>query len=123
MKLVFEYFAVLATLIAMDVVWLTVTKGFYASQIGHLLAQKVSWWAVVLFYLFYAGAIVFFALHGATSTQEAVLRGAVLGFTAYMTYDLVNAATLSGWPLKFAVVDITWGVIITSVSVAVASLI
>jgi len=35
-------------------------------------------------------------------------------FFAYATYDLSNLATLRGWPLRLALVDIAWGTALTA---------
>jgi uncharacterized membrane protein len=46
---------------------------------------------------------------------QAVLLGALFGFFTYSTYDLTNLATLKDWPLSITIVDITWGMVLTSV--------
>ncbi len=33
-----------------------------------------------------------------------------------MTYDLTNLATLAGWPVYGAVIDVVWGTLMTAVS-------
>lgn len=116
MRIFLSYGAVLLALGVLDAAWLTLTKDFYLSKIGHLFAPQVTWWAVALFYLLYAAAVVYFASYGANSYGTALIMGAALGFTAYMTYDLVNMATLAGWPLSFALVDIAWGTIISALA-------
>lgn len=123
MKYVLLYGAALLTLIVLDAIWLTATKGFVMSQIGHLFAPSMAWKPVILFYALYAGAVVYFAVLPSTSVTEALVRGALLGLTAYMTYDLVNLATLQGYPTKFAIVDITWGTFITATAAFAAALI
>ena len=42
---------------------------------------------------------------------QSLLRGALFGLFAYGTYDLSNLATLKGWPVQVAVVDIAWGML------------
>jgi uncharacterized membrane protein len=37
-----------------------------------------------------------------------------------MTYDLTNMATIKNWPLSLAVVDMAWGVVITTVTAYIA---
>jgi uncharacterized membrane protein len=39
----------------------------------------------------------------------------LFGFFTYSTYDLTNLATLKDWPLSITIVDIAWGVVLTSV--------
>ncbi len=119
-KYIVPYVVALLALGVLNLVWLTLTKSFYTAQIGHLFAAKITWWAVVAFYLLYAGAVVYFAVLGTVSPMQAMVAGALLGFTAYMTYDLVNLATLAGWPLRFALVDVAWGAVITAAAAYVA---
>ena len=123
MTLIYAYGAALLTLLALDAVWLSLSKGFYMSHVGHLFAPSITWWAAVLFYVLYAIAIVYFAAQGATSLTHALMRGAFFGFTAYMTYDLVNLATLSGWTISLSLVDIGWGTVITALATAAAFLV
>ncbi len=66
-----------------------------------------------------AGIIVLGVVQGAYATE--VLRGAILGLTAYATFDLTNLAILKGWTPLVAAVDIAWGVFVTTV-VAVAGM-
>lgn len=121
MKTLTLYGAALLVLLVLDGVWLKfIIKDFYVSQVGKLLAPTVTWWAVALFYLVYAGAVIYFAVVGASSLGEAALRGAALGFVAYMTYDLTNLATLAGWSLPLALVDMAWGACITAAAAAAA---
>lgn len=119
-KYIAPYVVALLALGVLDLVWLTLTKSFYTAQIGHLFASKITWWAVIAFYLLYAGAVVYFAVLGTESPVQALVAGALLGFTAYMTYDLVNLATLAGWPLRFVLVDVAWGAVITAAAAYLA---
>ena len=81
--------------------------------------DKPDFGAAAVFYVLYVAGIIVFvvapARDGSTRTHAA-LRGALFGFFCYMTYDLTNMATLKGWPLQLAVVDILWGMFITAAS-------
>jgi uncharacterized membrane protein len=44
-----------------------------------------------------------------------MIYGALLGFTAYMTYDLTNRATLKNWPVGMVIPDILWGAVVTGI--------
>jgi len=114
MKLLIAYGSVLAVLAVLDFIWLGfVSRQFYADRIGHLFADTMRVVPIVLFYVLYAGAIVYFAVLPGEGAMEIAMRGALLGFTAYMTYDLVNYATLANWPLSVVFADVLWGVFIT----------
>jgi uncharacterized membrane protein len=100
---------------AMDSIWLGVlSKNFYKEQIGTLFRNDFIWPAIILFYLLYAAAVLYFAVIPAEEAwTKALIAGLILGFTAYMTYDLVNYATLKNWTMTTVLVDIAWGTFIT----------
>jgi uncharacterized membrane protein len=46
------------------------------------------------------------------SFAHAVLLGALFGLVTYAAYDLTNLATLDGFPVKVALVDLVWGAVL-----------
>jgi uncharacterized membrane protein len=48
--------------------------------------------------------------------KAAAWRGAILGLTAYGTFDLTNLAIIQGWTLAVTLVDITWGMIASALA-------
>ena len=46
------------------------------------------------------------------SFAYAVALGALFGLVTYAAYDLTNLATLEGFPLKVALVDLVWGAVL-----------
>lgn len=98
-----------------DMIWLgLVARGFYQSQIGHLLGD-INWVAAILFYLIYLIGLTYFATMPAVereSVMVALLTGALFGFFTYATYDLTNLSTLRDWPLLVTIVDIAWGTVL-----------
>jgi uncharacterized membrane protein len=102
-----------ATFLIIDLVWLgVVAKSFYQRQIGHLLRPDVNWAAAFAFYLIFVAGIVVLVVWPAVERQSlshAVILGAVLGLVTYAAYDLTNLATLEGFPLTVAIVDLVWG--------------
>lgn len=112
--------ATLATATAMlvlDLAWLgIVARGLYASALGPLMRPVAYWPAAALFYAFYVGVTVTWAVLGTDGPRAAARRGAALGFVAYTTYDLTNWAVLRDWPAWIVPIDITWGVVLTAVA-------
>lgn len=112
------YLGTFLAFLAIDMVWLGVAaRKFYQAQIGFLLNPQTNWFAAGLFYLiFIAGLIIFAVMPGvqANSPLRTLLYGALFGLVTYATYDLTNLATLKGWPVVLAVVDITWGMILAA---------
>ncbi len=113
----FKLYAVaLVTFFVIDLVWLgVVARGFYQTQMGHLMRANVNWAAAVVFYLIFVSGIVLFVVGPAVDKQsfgQALLFGALFGLVTYAAYDLTNLATLEGFPLKVAVVDMVWGMVL-----------
>ena len=93
--------------------WLAlIAKDFYKKEIGFLMSDSPKLIPTVLSALIIVMGLVVFAINPALvkeSWKYALLAGMFLGVIAYATYDLTNLATLQGWPLKVAIVDLLWG--------------
>jgi len=109
-------FVCLVTLTLLEWIWLTFIAGdFYARALDSIIGEPVLW-ALFLFYAHYVTCITFFAILPATSLKHAARRGAGVGWIAYATFDLTNMIIIEGWDPKFVIVDIIFGVILTSCS-------
>ncbi|MDA8870914.1 DUF2177 family protein [Rhizobiaceae bacterium] len=119
-RLVIAYLATTVVFFIIDFIWLgTVAKSFYRGQIGDLLLDNFNVKVAVIFYLFYTAGVVFFAVNPALQAESlgtAALYGALFGFFCYATYDFTNLATLKGYTTTVALVDLTWGTVLTGVS-------
>ena len=106
----------LITFFAMDLLWLgVVARGFYQAHMGHLMKPSVNWAAAVAFYLLFLVGLVVLVILPAVEREsfaQAVLLGALFGLVTYAAYDLTNLATLDGFPLKVALVDLVWGTVL-----------
>ena len=112
------YLATLVVFLAIDLIWLgLIARGFYQKHLGFIMAPSTNWVAAGIFYLlFILGILIFVVLPG---LQQGVLtamliRAALFGLITYATYDLTNLATLRNWPLGLTIVDITWGIVLTT---------
>lgn len=123
-RFVAAYVAVVVVMVTLDLVWIgVIARSMYVQGIGHLMADQPNIPVALLFYAVYALGIMVFAVTptGATPGRPAGLRetliaGTLVGFFAYATYDLTNLATLRQWPALIAVVDITWGSMVSGVA-------
>lgn len=110
------YALTLPVFLAIDLVWLgVVARGFYRSQLGDLLRPDVRWGAAFLFYAVYVAALLVLAVLPAIERQSplrAALLGAAFGLAAYAAYDLTNLATLRGFPMLVAAIDLAWGTVL-----------
>ena len=120
------YAATLLLFLVIDMLWLGLAaRGFYADQIGDMMREQPNLVAAALFYFGYVASIVFFAVTPgirAASWKIAARNGAILGLTAYGTFELTNLAILPGWPVTMAVVDMVWGAVLTGTTAAGACL-
>lgn len=114
-----KYFVIAFVLFGMiDLVWLgTVARKFYQSQVGKLLKPKPSLPAAIVFYVLYIIGLLIFAIMPAVhrdSIGYAAGASALYGLFTYATYDLTNLATLKDWPVLLTVVDVSWGIILST---------
>jgi uncharacterized membrane protein len=113
------YLASLVVFFAGDMVWLgLVASSFYKKHLGYLMAPTINWYAAIIFYLlFIFGILVFVVLPGIkeNSLQNTILRAALFGLITYATYDLTNLATIKDWPLIVTLVDLGWGMALSTI--------
>lgn len=121
MKIIFATFlSVTGVFLFIDVIWLSQSFSyFYQPNIGDLLREDVILFPAALFYLIYPLGItilVVLPLLKKGLFKTIFLKGFVLGFVAYGTYNLTNMATLQGWSASVVIVDMIWGGVLTGVS-------
>ena len=111
------YLVTLLVIIPIDFLFLgIVAKGFFTSQVGHLLGE-IKLMPAILFYLLYVGGIVIFVNGAASATwQTTLLYGALFGLFCYATFELTSMSMLKDWSWTVVVVDIAWGSFVTAVS-------
>jgi uncharacterized membrane protein len=98
----------------LDLVWLgVVARGFYDTHMGPLKASPVNGVAAALFYVMFISLILVYAIYRASSSKDALRRGAELGFATYATYELTNWAVIQDWPGILVLPDLLWGVVLT----------
>jgi uncharacterized membrane protein len=111
------YLATLAVLVPLDFLFLGIfAKGFFVAEVGDMLGE-VRLAPAILFYLLYVvGTVVFVSGPAGATWQSALPYGALFGLFCYATFDLTSLALLKHWSAAVAVVDISWGALVTAVS-------
>ena len=113
-----SYAAAFAIFGGVDFVWLSLVGGpLFERDMGSQVEIRPL--AAIAFYLVYpVGLLVFAVLPSIRllSLRSAAAYGAAFGFFAYATYDLTNYATLRGYTLKFAKIDMAWGTILSAIT-------
>lgn len=112
--------ASLLTFVVLDAVWLSfVALDLFQKQLGPILRPAPMVGAIVAFYPTYVAGLVALAVRPAISSNSwrtAAMLGAVLGLTAYATFDLTNLAVIELWTIGLAIIDIAWGVAASTVA-------
>ena len=123
-KILFAYFVTLVVFIAIDMVWLMwLARPIYLSEIGNLIRKQPNLVAALVFYLVFAGGLVFFAVMPGLksgSLMQGLALGAALGFIAYGTYDLTNLSVMNGFGFKIAMIDLVWGTCLSAITSVIA---
>jgi uncharacterized membrane protein len=113
------YLSTLVVFFAVDMLWLgLIASSFYKKYLGYLMAPAINWLAAIIFYLlFIFGILVFVVLPGVkeNSLQNTILRAALFGLITYATYDLTNLATINQWPLNVTLIDLVWGMVLSTI--------
>jgi uncharacterized membrane protein len=119
-----EILYMLLALLALDAVWLTSNMTMHRALFAKLQGSPLTirWIPAVLVYVVIVGAVWFFAVRETKTVQDAAVRGGLLGLSMYGVYDLTNYATLSKYPLTFAVSDMAWGTFLCATVAAVGAL-
>ncbi len=121
------YAAVAVVMVVLDFLWLgVIARSMYVNGIGHLMAERPNLPVVALFYVIYPLGITVFAVTPpgpAAGLRETLVSGTLFGFFAYATYDLTNLATLKHWPALIAMVDVTWGSMVTGIAAGAGHLV
>jgi uncharacterized membrane protein len=98
---------------AIDMLWLgVIARSLYVKYLGYIMAEQTKWGSAVIFYLLFVAGVVYFATWPALqegSLIKAIINGALIGFLAYMTYELTNHAVIADWPWQIVIIDILWG--------------
>lgn len=118
-KMIISYLLTTLVFFVVDMLWLgLIAKNIYRKYLGALLSETVNWAAAFIFYLLFIAGIFIFVIYPSIEKQSpgrAVVLGAIFGLITYATYDLTNLATVKDWPLIITVVDLIWGMVLTTI--------
>lgn len=111
---------VLLAFVLLDAAWLSlVAVDLFQKRLGPILRPEPSIAPIAAFYLIYAAGLVVLAVRpalAANSWRTAAALGAVVGLTAYATFDLTSLAVIDRWTVDLAIVDIVWGVVASALA-------
>lgn len=104
-------------LVILDIIFISFIHKWFAEMIKNVQCgqeMKVRGIPAFLVYPLLASVLYILVIKGAKNKDikdpEIYLKAGLLGLAIYGTYDLTNLATISGWKLQFALVDMMWGI-------------
>jgi uncharacterized membrane protein len=117
-----SYIIFFLTLCVLDFLWLNFTSSFQASFYTTIQQSpmKIDYYAMMLFYLFAPLVFIHFIKPVSKSKREAFVKGALMGFLMYMTFDLTSKAVLSRFTWRYVIQDVLWGSFVIGMSSYVA---
>lgn len=120
MEYVAAYFASLLLFLAIDIVWIkNVMRPIFERSLGQFLLPDPLLGPALAFFVLYQAGLLYFAVLPAVAAGTwtiAALHGGLLGLIAYGTYETTNLATLRGWTMRMATIDVIWGCGLSAVS-------
>lgn len=130
MKFAIVLILTIATLLALDVVWLgTTLEPLYRPNMGGLLSAKPNLYAGAAFYVLYAFGLSYLIVLPAVSSDsvnriDLTIRAGLFGLVAFATYDMTGLSVIRDWSLMLSVIDMAWGTFaaVTAANVAVTGL-
>lgn len=113
---------VAAVMLVLDGVWLTANNAYHRSVFAAIQGKPLAIRMIpaALVYILMIGAVWFFAVEPSKTWLEAAGRGALIGLAMYGVYDMTNYATLTAYPLAFALSDMLWGAFLCGATAAAA---
>lgn len=107
----------------LDGLWLgLIAKSVYSKLLSPWMTSSIKWVPALLVYPLLAIGIALFVIPKVSSIGTALAFGALWGLLVYGVYDLTNLATISGWPIKFVLMDIGWGMVSSAIVTVVVFL-
>ena len=103
--------------VAIDAIWLGfVAVDFYRQHLGHLMREQADLGPAVIFYLIFLAGLNLFVLHPhqKSSYKTIALYAAAFGLVTYATFDLTSQAVFQDFPTIVVVVDLCWGMMLST---------
>lgn len=118
MNFAIAYGGAIVTFLILDAIWiLGVANSFYRKYMGELMREDFLMAPAILFYSGYVAILVYLFVVPMAETgnlSKLIISAALFGLAAYGAYDLTNYSLLKNWPLNVTIVDMVWGMFVTT---------
>lgn len=90
----------------------------YKHYLKEVLASKPNFVAAAVFYFLFIVGLLFFVIYPNqyNGWQKYLVSSSMYGLMTYATFDLTSQAILKKWSSVITVIDMSWGVVITSLT-------
>ena len=86
------------------------------AQVGDMIGDVRPLPAVLFYFLYVTGVLIFVSGPVVATMQSTMLYGALFGLFCYATFELTSLSLLKHWTWPVAFLDISWGAIVTAIS-------
>lgn len=118
--MIMVFLATLAAFVALDALWISLAAmPMFQGAVGGIMRPAPLITPAAIFYVIYIAGLMRLAVMPALrerSAKSAAMNGAVLGLTAYATFDLTNLTIIQGWTPMLAAVDMAWGTAVSAIA-------
>lgn len=114
-----SYISGILTLLILDgfMIWFVILPTF-KKYIPTYLNTDMNFIAAIAFYLLYILVLLLLVIQPGIEQNlpisKIITNSALLGFGAYMTYELTSMSVMKGWNWEMVLIDTTWGTILTT---------
>jgi uncharacterized membrane protein len=115
-----SYISGILTLLVLDgvMIWFVILPTF-KRYIPTYLNTDMNFVAAIAFYLLYILILLLLVVlpgsEAGAGVPKIIMNSALLGFGAYMTYELTSMSVMKGWSWNMVAIDTIWGTVLTAV--------
>lgn len=106
----------------LDITWISFFSRYFNPMIESIQNKpvKINMIGAILAYLVMLYAYYNLAYDGDIPNYK---KAALLGLAIYGTYEFTNLATIAGWDYKISILDISWGITVSVLSLYITDMI
>ncbi len=108
----------LAIFLILDFVWLgLIAKQIYSRYLGPKMIKKPNYLAAFSFYIIFVIGLMVFVIVPSLNLKDLnhlLVYAPLYGLVTYATFDLTSEAVFKDWPTAISIIDILWGIILSS---------
>ena len=117
----------LAIFLILDFVWLgLIAKQIYSRYLGDKMLKKPNYLAAFSFYIIFVLGLIIFVIVPSLNLKDLnhlLIYAPLYGLVTYATFDLTSEAVFKDWATAISVIDILWGIILSTATATLSYII